>query len=389
MVTDFPFLEFFAGGGLARIGLGDAWTCVFANDISAKKAATYRTNFAPAHELFVGDIHAVSQEHIPGEPVLAWASFPCQDLSLAGNGRGLSAARSGTFWPFWSLMLLLDHQGRGIPIIVLENVPGLLVANNGKDFEELLTVLTTAGYRCGTLVIDAATFVPQSRSRVFIVAIKRSVDIPDGLVLHHHTPRISEWQPATLTNAYVRLPRFIQDSWLWWRLPVPPVRQTQLADLIEHDVSLHRWNSAAETQRILRMMSSAHRQRVIDAQRDGRQQIGTIYKRIRIEDGERLQRAEVRFDGISGCLRTPTGGSSRQTIIVVADGDVQTRLLSVREAARLMGVPETYTLPENYNDGYHIMGDAVAVPVVSWLEQHLLRRLAHNVTRTVPLLRAA
>ena len=85
-----------------------------------------------------------------------------------------------------------------------------------------------------------------------------------------------------------------------------------------------------------------------------------------------VQRAEVRFDGISGCLRTPVGGSSRQTVIVVEKGRVRTRLLSPREAARLMGVPDSYPLPSAYNDAYHVFGDGVAVPAVSWLESHLL-----------------
>lgn len=88
------------------------------------------------------------------------------------------------------------------------------------------------------------------------------------------------------------------------------------------------------------------------------------------------QRAEVRFDGISGCLRTPVGGSSRQTVILVENGHVRTRLLSPREAARLMGVPENYPLPSAYNDAYHLFGDGVAVPVVRWLENYLLSPLA-------------
>lgn len=90
----------------------------------------------------------------------------------------------------------------------------------------------------------------------------------------------------------------------------------------------------------------------------------------------KTQRAEVRFDESSGCLRTPAGGSSRQTVLLVEGGRVRSRLLSPREAARLMGVPEDYPLPSNYNEAYHLFGDGLVVPVVSWLEQHLLRPLA-------------
>jgi DNA (cytosine-5)-methyltransferase 1 len=58
----------------------------------------------------------------------------------------------------------------------------------------------------------------------------------------------------------------------------------------------------------------------------------------------KTQRAEVRFDDISGCLRTPAGGSSRQTVLIVEGKQVRSRLLSPREAARLMGVPDDYPL---------------------------------------------
>lgn len=101
-----------------------------------------------------------------------------------------------------------------------------------------------------------------------------------------------------------------------------------------------------------------------------------IYRRTRVDEEGRQLRAEVRFDGISGCLRTPAGGSSRQILIFVDGGDIRTRLLAPREAARLMGVRDNYILPDNYNDAYHLMGDAVAVPAVKWLSEHLLKPLA-------------
>jgi DNA (cytosine-5)-methyltransferase 1 len=116
------------------------------------------------------------------------------------------------------------------------------------------------------------------------------------------------------------------------------------------------------------MMSPLHLEKVEQAKQLGRLKVGTLYKRTR----NNIQRAEVRFDGIAGCLRTPSGGSSRQTIMVV-DGDrVKTRLLSSREAARLMGLPETYKLPTRYNEAYHLAGDGVVVPVVGHINQNVL-----------------
>src|SRR5690606_25479198 len=99
--------------------------------------------------------------------------------------------------------------------------------------------------------------------------------------------------------------------------------------------------------------------------------VGTVYKRTRPHFDGKIVRAEVRFDDIAGCLRTPTGGSSRQTILVVDGKKVRSRLISARETARLMGLPEDYKLPRAYNESYHLTGDRVAVPVVRLLEQHL------------------
>ena len=90
---------------------------------------------------------------------------------------------------------------------------------------------------------------------------------------------------------------------------------------------------------------------------------------------EKVQRAEIRFDDVAGCLRTPVGGSSRQTIMVIEGKRVRSRLLSPREAARLMGLPDAYALPKNYNDAYHLAGDGVAVPVVRFLAEHVLEPL--------------
>ena len=97
------FYEFFAGGGMVRAGLGESWECLFANDIDAKKRASYATNWGAKH-LVPGSVGNLTTADLPGHADLAWASFPCQDLSLAGDGAGLKGNRSGSFWPFWRLV---------------------------------------------------------------------------------------------------------------------------------------------------------------------------------------------------------------------------------------------------------------------------------------------
>jgi DNA (cytosine-5)-methyltransferase 1 len=369
----FAFYEFFAGGGMARLGLGADWHCTFSNDICEKKASAYRECFGDS-ELRVLDVANLTPDDLPGVPNLVWASFPCQDLSLAGNGAGLQGGRSGAFRPFWKLMRAVIRLGRIPQIIVLENVTGTLTSHQGDDFAAIVGALAQEGYRVGALVIDAKRFVPQSRPRLFLVAIHSTTSVPSDCVL----PAASEpWHTSSLRVAYSGLPGRLQDSWVWWRLPVPTTPAPSLAGIIEDDPAGVDWHSKEQTQRLISLMSPLHLEKLKKAQRLGKRIVGTVYKRTRPnEDGVVAQRAEIRFDQISGCLRTPVGGSSRQTIVVVEGRQIKSRLLSPREAARLMGAPEDYPLPAKYNDAYHLFGDGVVVPVVHWLSAHLLTPLA-------------
>ena len=123
------------------------------------------------------------------------------------------------------------------------------------------------------------------------------------------------------------------------------------------------------------MMSAGQAARLEALRADGGRHVGAVFRRTRRENGQGVQRAEARFDGLAGCLRTPRGGSSRQSIIVVEDGAVHTRLLTPREAARLMGLPEAYVLPRGVSAALHVAGDGVCVPAVRWLADALLEPL--------------
>lgn len=117
------FYEFFAGGGMARAGLGRGWECLLANDIDEKKGASYAANWG-TEALKIISVGKLTAADVPGHADLAWASFPCQDLSLAGDYVGLKGERSGTFWLFWHLMKALIEEQRAPSLIVLENVCG-------------------------------------------------------------------------------------------------------------------------------------------------------------------------------------------------------------------------------------------------------------------------
>jgi len=372
------FYEFFAGGGMARAGLGNQWSCLFANDIDIRKGAAYEANWG-SEILAIRDVAALSTSDIPVEADLAWASFPCQDLSLAGAGAGLKGERSGTFWNFWHLLTGLDKEHRAPKIVVLENVCGALRSHDGQDFASIGAALVKGGYEFGALVIDAAHFVPQSRPRLFVVGVKNASTIPDLLTIQ--APDVM-WHPHHLVHAYGKLPQKLRDAWRWWRLPVPPRRRYIFSDLIEDEPEGVAWHSPAETKYLLSMMSPLNLRKVERAKQVGYRMVGGVYRRTRAdENGDRVQRAEVRFDDISGCLRTPVGGSSRQTILFVEGAKVLSRLLSPREAARLMGLPDSYVLPKNYNEAYHLAGDGVVVPVVRFLAEHLLEPIVVSQNR--------
>lgn len=364
------FYEFFAGGGMARAGLGKDWRCLFANDFDHKKSRIYCDNWGDK-ELKTEDVGKLKPKDLPGEADLVWGSFPCQDLSLAGGGAGLKGDRSGTFWPFWSLMKSVIAEGRAPRMIVLENVCGTLTSHGGKDFASICGALQQASYKFGALVIDAALFLPHSRPRLFIVAVREDVELPEGLTSDEPT---SIFHTRTLRSAHEKLPPRMKKNWLWWKLATPPKRKQTFADLVEDKPTGVRWHTQEETQQLLAMMSDLNRAKVAAARKEGRRIVGGVYKRTRLnEAGHKVQRAEIRFDDIAGCLRTPAGGSSRQLIVVIDGAKERSRLISTRETARLMGLPDEYQLPENYNEGYHLTGDGVVVPVVSHLAKCIFK----------------
>ena len=358
------FLDFFAGAGLVRLGLEPSWLCTWANDIDAKKQEVYEAEFG-AGEFALGDVASVATDSLPAGADMAWASFPCQDLSLAGSRKGMKAERSGTYWEFWRLMRESLNRGERPPLIVIENVVGMLY---GSDFPILCESLAALGMQFGPLVIDARKFLPQSRPRVFVVAVDSRVDC--SLMVNEEADETVPWFPKAVRSAYEKMPEALGESWRWWKLPEPSCSVPPVEEMVEETPTSVGWHEPDETARLLGMMTPLNLEKTNLAVKQG-PSVGFLYKRIR----GGVQRAEVRFDGVAGCLRTPQGGSSRQIVLVIDDGP-RSRLLSPREAARLMGVPDSFWLPAKYNDAYRAIGDGVAVPVVRWLSDRLLVHLA-------------
>lgn len=329
------------------------YEAVWANDICPKKAAVYRANHS-ADYFKLGSVADVRGQELPKAEV-GWASFPCQDLSLAGNMNGLAGNRSGLVWEW---LRVIDEMGeRRPPVLVAENVTGLVSGHNGDSYRALHQAFADRGYKAGAMELDAIRWVPQSRPRIFVVAVREDIPL-DGL-----SSPFPSWPHS---KAIQKLGAELQD-FVWWTLVKPAMRETWIKDILEEGAKC---DEEAKTRSTLAMIAPQHQTRLLMELSNGFK-IAPGYKRTR---GGR-QVLELRFDGVSGCLRTPEGGSSRQVMVMKKDGKLATRLLTVREAARLMGVREDYQLPGSYNDGYKAMGDAVAVPVVRHLAAHLLKPL--------------
>jgi DNA (cytosine-5)-methyltransferase 1 len=370
------FYEFFCGGGMARAGLEPAWQALFANDFDARKGAAYAANWG-AQELKISDVAALTERDLPGEADLAWASFPCQDLSLAGAGAGLDGKRSGAFWGFCAVMERLKSEGRAPKLVALENVFGTLTSKGGADFAAIAAALQSLDYRFGALTIDAALFLPQSRPRVFFVAVRSDVPVPPRFA---STSQPDHHVSSALKRAAAALPPALAADWIWWRLPEAPRGNARLVDCLEPNPQ--RWREPSETAALVAALSPASKRDVALAQESGARHVGALFRRTRPDGagGVRVQ-AEARFDGFAGCLRTPGGGSSRQFLIEVEGASIRTRLMTPREAARLMGLPDSFKLPSRATDALHLVGDGVAPPVVRFLSENLLLPLAEAEAR--------
>jgi DNA (cytosine-5)-methyltransferase 1 len=357
------FAEFFAGIGLMRLGLERAgWHIAFANDIDEDKRQMYCAHFGNTGEFVLGDVHQLDATKVPRVD-LATASFPCNDLSLAGARKGLAGEQSSAFWGF---IEVLTKMGRRRPsMVLLENVTGFLTSHDGNDFRDALLALNRLGYAVDALIVDAARFVPQSRQRLFVVGTK-SVEV----AVLNDTPKFyeGECRPPALADFILWNPEI---NWKIRPLPPLPSREVRLADIIE-DLSPNSamWWSRERAEYLLNQMSPKHRAQAQAMIHGSRTTYGTVFRRVRNE----RSMAELRTDGIAGCLRTPRGGSGRQILFAAGRGRFAVRLLTPRECARLMGADD-FAIRVSLNQALFGFGDAVCVPVIEWIANHYLNRV--------------
>ena len=160
------FADLFAGIGGFRLGLERAgWECACANDIDRWACSVYRRHWKVIAQC---DIKSVGPDTMPDFDVLC-AGFPCQPFSYAGKRLGFADERGTLF----SEVVRIARRKKP-KIILLENVKGLLSAQGGECFAEVLRSLHEMGYDAEWAVLDSQDFgVPQRRERVFVVGYPR------------------------------------------------------------------------------------------------------------------------------------------------------------------------------------------------------------------------
>lgn len=358
------FLEFFAGIGLVHRGLAAAgrWKCIYANDIEAKKKRMYEDCFGPTDYYHVEDVWKTNKivSAIPPERAdLATASFPCVDLSLAGNLKGLAGIESGAFYGFIGVLKRLREEDRLPKAVLIENVIGFLAAHNGKNFRAAMRELANLGYCLDAFIADAKHFVPQSRPRLFLVGCSPDL-LPNGADRPEPAPTML--RPHRLVDELSRL----KSGWFPFDLPLLPPENRTLHDVIDMDDSQDWWNQT-QVNKHLKEMHPEHRQRVDLFKQSAYTVVGTIYRRVR----KGSSKSEIRTDGLAGCLRTPRGGSSKQIVFIAGEGRLRMRWMTPREYARLQGCPD-FPIKVDRNEALFGFGDAVCVPVITWIAENVL-----------------
>ncbi|MCC7292625.1 MAG: DNA (cytosine-5-)-methyltransferase [Phycisphaerales bacterium] len=357
----FTAAEFFAGIGLVRLALErQGWSVLFANDIDPGKAKMYRDNWPEDETLVVGDIHNVSAAEVPTCQLFT-ASFPCNDLSIAGRWEGLNGRESSAFW---GLIRILREMGERRPqLLLIENVLGFLMSRRGQDFEQALLSLNNLGYVVDAMILNALHWTPQSRVRLFVVA-----RLDDGR--ERRTMAMECQARPDLLCVFINTHPNIR--WDIQSLPSLPRRRKQLAEIVERLAEDDPdWWSEDRATYFFRQLSSRHEAEAHRMIKGRSYTYATAFRRVRND----RSMAELRTDGIAGCLRTPRGGSGRQILFKAGRGRFRVRLLTARECARLQGVPDSYKIDVPLNRALFGFGDAVCVPAVEWIAKNYLKLL--------------
>jgi DNA (cytosine-5)-methyltransferase 1 len=330
----FRFIDLFAGIGGLRRGFDEWGECVFTSEWDKYSQKTYLANYECEHEV-TGDITKVAVETIPAHDLLL-AGFPCQPFSIAGVSKknalnrphGFLDETQGTLF-FNVAKIIQHHRPRAF---LLENVKNLVNHDKGRTFEVIHRTLVELGYQIHWKVINSKAFVPQQRERIFIVGFREKNDFTFAdLVL-----------PDPLNGPKLRSILHPEDG---TEAPDSHYTRGNIASVSEkYTLTDHLW-------------------RYLQGYADKHKAAGNGFGFGLVGPGDIARTLSARYykDGSE---------------ILVEQKGKNPRRLTPRECARLMGFDEPdgseFIIPVSDTQAYRQFGNAVVVPVVRAVAEHML-----------------
>ncbi|KAJ3191598.1 hypothetical protein HK101_007578 [Irineochytrium annulatum] len=357
----FTFIELFSGIGGFALGLkAVGGEPVFASELSRITRDTYEANF-PGH-FGAGDITEIDACDIPDHDILT-GGFPCQSFCKAGDRTGLNDSRGELF--FEVVRVLKEKTPKAF---LLENVANLVTLDNGRVFEEILSLLRNLGYRVHHKIINSAAYTPQTRLRVYLVGFL-SPEVHDRY----------RWPPDHFCAATVR--SILE--------PDPPPPHLLLTP--------HQFKTVQETysyrrDRRWRIANVDGKARTLMSSYRGAYRLYSEFVPVPLPDVSSTAQAgdtpppdDIPMDPANEHasnddenLQPGQWNEGENT----DDGEthLQLRFYSPRECARLMGFPESYIIDSGHSKKhagtfYHQIGNAVCPPVIEAIAEEMVKAL--------------
>lgn len=377
------FVSLFSGiGGFDLAFERAGMECVSVCEIDKNAQAVLRRHF-PKAELF-DDVRKVGiATHGRKSIDVICGGFPCQDLSVAGKRAGLAGERSGLWFEFARIIDELEPSW-----VVIENVPGLLSSNKGRDFAVIIQWLAQRGYGVVWRVLDAQYFgVPQRRRRVFLVASFGSGRSAE--VLFERESGIGNTPPSREAGKDVAFSLRANpshsgdkgDGGINTTMIAQPLRAgRQYSDMgdgqsnvVVSSISIVEQNNFVSTPDMISLRSNpAQPLLVFDANQNLRDVTEDIAPTLTHSgDGKKAHGAYAKMS-VAQPIRTNVYNNSDPAMdaAMLVDG---VRRLTPTECERLQGFPDGWTDGQYDSTRYRQLGNAVAVPVVEWIAKRIMK----------------
>lgn len=368
-MSNLTAVSLFAGVGGFDLALTRAGVKVVAAVEINEKCREVLGKHFPESKLF-DDVKGVTGEQlraagfIPERGIIT-AGFPCQDLSIAGLRRGLAGERSGLFW---EIVRLIDETQT--ETIILENVPGLLSSQRGKDMGIIITALVERGYGVCWRVLDSQNFgVPQRRRRVFIVASRGNHRRPVEVLFERNS---GFWDFETSGKerkgfAAETERGFDKNSTATLVRMRGGKEGGGKGALVSEDKSLTIATSNDQTLFFFQC-NRTDDTRIYESYAPT---LGCYVGSIPFAFAQKQSHSNYRLDNVSSTLTQRDYKSFSDLVI-----EPVVRRLTPREYERLQGFPDDWTDLHANSHRYKMLGNAVSVPVVEWIIQRMVKLIS-------------